>query len=178
MSNQFWISNANSPGQGAGSALASSTTLTDVSPLPQWSFPYYMFAGQRIRVNAYGIFSSGTPSPTLLLAVYYGGASTGTLLGSSGSVSATIGAASWPWDLSFNFNVRTIGSTGTAWGQGKANLGTALTAFATYAVPSSAINPVTINTTALNTLTVAAQWGSSSAGNTITCEDFIVELLN
>lgn len=178
MSNQFWVSNANSPSQGAGSALASSTTLTDISPLPQWVFPYYPYAGQRVRVTAYGVFSSGTPSPTLLLAVYFGGAAAGTSLGNCGSVSALIGAANWPWDLSFNFNVRTIGSSGSAWGQGKANIGTSLAAFASYAVPSTAINPVTINTSTLQTLTVAAQWGSASTSNTITCEDLIVELMN
>jgi hypothetical protein len=37
--------------------------------------------------------------------------------------------------------------------------------------------PVTVNTTTANALTVGAQWGTSSASNTITVEDAYFETL-
>jgi hypothetical protein len=150
--------------------------MTDISPAPQWVFPYYLYAGMRVRVTAYGVFSTAA-TPNLALAVYYGGAAAGTQLATSGNIVAGT-ATNWPWTLSYSFNVRTIGSSGTIWGQGKLDLGTSLTAFSASALPSTAANPVTISTVSLNSLTIAAQWGTSSSSDTITCEDFIVELLN
>lgn len=177
MSNQFWVSNGNSPSQGSGSALASSTTMTDISPAPQWTFPYYLYVGQRVRVTAYGRFSN-TATPNLTLAVYYGGASTGTLLAGTGTVATASGITGVPWDISYNFRVGAIGSSGTITGEGTAGIGTSLTAVTRYPIPNTNANPITISTTSLSTLTVAAQWGTNSSSNTITCEDFIVELMN
>lgn len=176
MSSQFWVSNPNSPSQGSGAALASSTSLTDISPAPQWTLPYYLYAGQRIRLTAYGRFST-TGTPTLLIGFYYGGVA-GTALAATGATTTGSGAASWPWRASYNFRVGAVGSSGSVTGEGSVSLGTSLTAETGIPIPATAANPVTINTTTLQVLTVGAQWGTNSASNTITCEDFIVELLN
>ena len=175
---QFWRSMiGNAVGVGAGTALASSTTLTDISPAPQVVLPAnYLFVGQRIRITAYGIFST-TGTPTLLLGAYYGGVA-GTLLAATAANATGNNAASWPWQLFCDIFVRTTGSSGTVWCNGLVNLGTSLTTFSTpYFVPSSQTQPITINTTTANALTVGAQWGASSASNTITCEDAYFETL-
>src|SRR6185437_431637 len=135
------------PSQGSGAPLASSTSLTDISPAPQWIFPYYLYVGQRVRVTAYGRFST-TGTPTLLIGVYYGGAA-GTALAATGATTTGSGAASWPWRVSYNFRVGAVGSSGTVTGEGSASIGTSLTAETGIPIPSTAANPVTINTTSL-----------------------------
>lgn len=174
---QFWRSVLNSPGVGAGTPLASSTTLTDISPAPQLVLPAnYLFVGQRLRLTAYGIFSS-VSAPTLLLGGYWGGVA-GTAL--AATAANTIGnGTNWPWQLWLDIYVRSVGSSGSVWCNGQAIIATSLTQPATpFFLPSSQTQPVTVNTTTANAITVGAQWGASSASNTITCEDAYVEALS
>jgi hypothetical protein len=173
---QFWRSVLNPVGVGAGTPLASSAALTDISPAPQLVLSAnYLFVGQRLRMTAYGVFSSAS-APTLLLGVYYGGVA-GTAL--AATAANTIGnGTNWPWQLWLDIEVRSIGSSGTVWCNGQAIIGTSLTQPATpYFLPSSQTQPVTINSTTANALTVGAQWGTSSASDTITCEDAYIETL-
>ncbi len=166
----------NAVGVGAGTALASSTTLTDISPAPQVVLPAnYLFLNQRLRITAYGIYSS-TATPTLLLGGYYGGVA-GTLLAATAANAVASGAASYPWQFFLDIYVRTVGSSGTLWCNGRASVGSSLTAYTDYALPSSQTPPITINTTTANALTVGAQWGASSSSNTITVEDAYFETL-
>jgi hypothetical protein len=174
---QFWESILNAPAVGAGTALANSTTLTDVSPAPQLVLPAnYLYPGQRLRMTAYGIYST-TGIPTLILGAYYGGVA-GTAMVVTAANSTPSGAASYPWQFSLNIRVVTTGSSGTLWVAGLASVGSSLTAFAQYALPSSQTQPITVNTTTANALTIGAQWGTVSASNTITCEDLYVEALS
>jgi hypothetical protein len=174
---QFWRSVLNAPGVGAGTPLASSTTLTDISPAPQLVLPAnYLYPGQRLRMTAYGIYST-TGIPTLTLGAYYGGVA-GVALAVTAANTAGSGAASWPWQLYLDIYVRATGSSGTLWCNGYAKVGTTAAAMAEYALPSTQTQPVTVNTTTANALTAGAQWGTSSASNTITCEDLYVEALS
>jgi len=174
---QSWEAVLNVPGEGAGTALASSTTLTDISPAPQLTLPAgYMYICQRLRVIAYGIFST-TGTPTLLIGGYYGGVA-GTALATTGAVTTGSGAANWPWRLQLEIYVRTLGSSGTVWCNGIVFLGTALTTISSLWIPNSQTQPITVDTTAAKALTVGAQWGTNSASNTITCEDMYVEAIS
>lgn len=174
---QSWEAVLNVPGEGAGAALLSSTTLTDISPSPQLTLPAgYMYIGQRLRLIAYGIFST-TGTPTLLLGGYYGGVA-GTALATTGAVTTGSGAASWPWRLQLEIYVRSLGSSGTVWCNGLVTLGTSLTATSLLWIPNSQTQPITVNTTTANALTVGAQWGTSSASNTVTCEDAYIEAIS
>jgi len=174
---QAWRAVLNVPGVGAGTPLASSTTLTDISPAPQLVLPAnYLYIGQRLRLTAYGIYSS-SGTPTLILGGYYGGVA-GTALAATAANAVASGAASDPWQLSLDIFVRTTGSSGTVWCNGLVNVGSSLTGVTTYTIPSSQTQPITINTTTANALTVGAQWSSSSASDTITCEDLYVEALS
>lgn len=176
---QFWRSllpGSTTVGVGAGAAYNTSTTLTDVSPAPQVVIAANsLFVGQRLRVKGYGIFSN-TGTPTLLLGIYYGGVA-GVSLANTGAVTTTTGATSWPFDVELDILVKSVGSTGTVWVNGKVNLGTSLTAMTPLWLPSSQTQPITVNTTTANSLTIGAQWGTSSASNTLTVEDFYAETL-
>jgi hypothetical protein len=171
---QFWESVLNAPGVGAGTPLASSTTLTDISAAPQLVLPAnWLYANQRLRLTAYGIYST-TGAPTLLLGGYYGGVA-GTLLAATAANATATGAASFPWRFYLDIYVRTLGSSGSVWCNGRAEVGSSLTAYTVYALPSSQTQPITINTTTANALTIGAQWGTNSASNAITCEDAYIE---
>jgi hypothetical protein len=174
--NQSWESVINNGANiiSSGSALASSTTLTDISPTPNLTLPAnFLQVGSGLRLTAAGFFSN-TSTPTLLLGFYYGGVA-GTALAATGATTTTTGATSWPWILEWEGVVRTVGSSGTIMGNGKLFLGTSLTVFAPIPIPATAIATVTIDTTTAKAITVGAQWGTNSASNTTTCTKLIVE---
>jgi hypothetical protein len=179
---QFWRTLVgNQVGPGAGTALANTTTLTDISPAPQVVIPAnYLYVGQRLRLTAYGIYSN-TSTPTLLLGVYYGGVA-GTLIAATAANATPSGVTNVPWQVVCDIYVRTVGATGTVWANGTATVFQTLAGGASgnpliYAMPTTQTQPITIATNAANALTVGAAWGSASSSNTITCEDAYVETL-
>lgn len=171
---QFWTSVITSPNYIAdGAALASSTSLTDISPTPNLILPAnYLYPGQCLKVVARGRFST-TATPTLLLGVYYG-AVAGTALGTTGAITTTSGVTNVPWRLELDLVVRTVGSSGTAFSEGCVAGISGTVGVSEVPIPASAPAAVTIDTTAAKALTIGAQWGASSASNTITCHMFKV----
>jgi hypothetical protein len=175
---QFWESAVNSPGLGAGTALSNSTVLTDIGPAPQYVVPAnYLYVGQRWKIRGYGVFSTTTGTPTILVGIYWGGVA-GTAIATTAAIATANSQTNDPWRIECDINVRSVGSTGTVWANGRFELGTSLTALTPYWIPSSQTQPVTISTTTANAWSIGAQWGTANASNTITCEDLIVELLN
>lgn len=175
---QYWNSSIPPFATADGTALNTSTTLTDVSVAPQITFPAnFLELGMRIQLDAELTFSN-TSTPTLLLGFYYGGVA-GSALAASSAVTTTTGAASWPVLMSYRGTVRAVGSSGSIYGQGYLKLGTALTSFTLRPIPEvAASRTVTIDTTTAKAVTVGAQWGTSSASNTITLNSFDVTVLN
>lgn len=158
----------------SGAAYASSTTLTDVSPLPNKTIPAnFLLPGMRIKVRAAVSFST-TATPTLLSGVYYGGVA-GTALAATSAVT-TGTATGWALTLWYEGTVRTIGASGTIMGYGFVDLGTSLTAYSHRPIPETALATVTIDTTTAKAITLGAQWGTNSASNTLTCVDFAAEI--
>jgi hypothetical protein len=160
----------------AGAAYASSVTLTDVSPAPQVILPANLLdVGQILRLKAFGVFST-TAAPTLLLGFYYGLVA-GTALAASGAVATGSGVTNVPWHLEYEGRVRSTGTAGTIMGAGFEYRGTAVNAGGFLPIPITALATVTIDTTTAKALSVGAQWGTSSASNTLTCHHFSVELI-
>lgn len=172
-----WESLLNSPQPvAAGTALATSTTLTDVSQVPQFTLPAnFLQAGSALRFTAFGVFST-TGTPTLLLGVYYGGVA-GVALAATTAITTGSGVTNVPFRLELTTTVRSTGSSGTAMSQGFVDLGTSVSAATHVPLPQIALATVTIDTTAAKALTVGAQWGTSSASNTLTLHGFYVESL-
>lgn len=159
-----------------GTAYASSTTITDVSPLPPIVIPANLLeVGSLLRMSAWGTFSN-TATPTLLLGFYYG-AVAGTALAATSAITTTTGATNWQWRIEYEGRVRSIGSSGTIMGGGWIDLATSLTAVTHRPIPETALATVTIDTTSAKSLTVGATWGTNSASNTLTCKHFDVELV-
>lgn len=172
-----WESLLNSPQPtSAGTALNTSTTLTDISVAPQFVLPAnFLQAGSAMRFTAFGVFST-TATPTLLLGVYYGGVA-GTALATTGAITTGSGVTNVPWRIELTTTIRTTGATGTAISQGFCALGTSVSATSFLPVPNIALATVTVDTTAAKALTLGAQWGTSSASNTVTLHGFQVESL-
>ena len=180
MSVQTWEEVLNSPSPVAsGAALASSVTLTDISPAPQLILPAnYLVPGSRYCVRGEGVFSN-TGTPTLLLGVYIGGVA-GAAIAASGAITTITAATNWTWHIQTMFTVRTVGTTGTIFpGHGFLRMPASLTTFqAEYVIPATAPAAVTVDTTAAKAITIGAQWGTSNAANTITCHGITIERLN
>ncbi len=174
---QYWVAPLPPLHTADGTALASSTTLTDVSPTPPIVLPANLLeAGSEIEIRAHGQFST-TGTPTLLIGVYYGGVA-GVALGASTAITTGSGAAAWPWILEYRGVVRSIGSAGSINGQGRLYLGTSLTAFSVNALPiTAAARTVAVDTTTAKAISVGAQWGTNSASNTLTVNDISVKLV-
>lgn len=158
-----------------GTALATSVTLTDISPAPPIVIPaQFLTPGSEIEIRAMGEFST-TGTPTLLIGVYLGGVA-GVALAATAAITTASGAAAFPWQLDYRGVVRTDGVTGTINGQGRLYLGTSLSVASVNILPiTQALRTVTIDTTAAKSVTIGAQWGTSSASNTITCNDISVK---
>lgn len=174
---QFWSSLLTAPSATAdGSALASSTTLTDISPAPQLTLPAnYLYVGQVLRVHAYGRYST-TGTPTLLLGVYYGGVA-GTAIATTGTIITPSGVTNQTFCLEMTIVCRSVGSSGTVIGIGK-TFGQNAATNSVNMIPATAPSTATIDTTSAKAITLGAQWGTSSASNTITCHVFEVEGLD
>lgn len=169
-----WLSVANHPGQGGGTAYASSTSATDVSPAPQFFSQTWgpMTVGQRWRFTGYAI-ASNTSTPTLNLGVYYGGVA-GTALSTTGTITTTTAMTNWWWKIEVVSEVITIGSSGTIRSFGWVYIPTSATA-TTVQQMSSTAQDVTVNTGSNSALTFGATWGTNSASNTLTCKGWLVE---
>lgn len=171
---QTWVAPIAPVNTSDGTALASSTTLTDISPVPQITIPAnFLVPGSRLEVEASGKFSN-TGTPTLLLGVYWGGVA-GTKLAATGATTTTTAATNWPWRIKANIDVRAIGTSGSFVTTGFVWLATSLTAFSTIPIDAAAVAAVSVDTTTAKTLTIGAQWGTSNASNTTTCVSVMVK---
>lgn len=175
---QFWSALLDSPAYIAdGTALASSTTLTDISPVPTLTFPAnYLYAGQVFRVTAAGRVST-TGTPTLNLGIYYG-AVAGTALATTGAITTTSGVTNVTWRLEGTIVIRTVGATGTAFTTGFVHGISGTVGVSVVPMPAATPAAVTIDTTAAKALTIGATWGTNSASNTITQHQWLIEALN
>lgn len=175
MARQYWCAPIPPLNFAAGTALATSAALTDVSPLPNITVNANVLEeGMVIRLRAFGTFSN-TGTPTLLLGFYYGGIG-GTALAVTSAVTTTTGATNWPFDMEYVGKIRTKGGTGTIMGKGHVEFPTALTTFTARPIPETALATVTIDTTTAKIITVGAQWGTSSSSNTLTCHHLDAEI--
>lgn len=174
MASQFWTSPLNAPAPILdGGPLASSTALTTISPTPDCAIKGgTLTAGQVIRVNAFGRYGT-TGTPTLLLGLYWGGSAGVQLFSGATALTCASSVTNGTWSLEAMLTVRSIGSTGTIIGVGR--IGGVSAASATDHAPATAPAAVTVDTTSVKALVLAAQWGTSNAANTITVHHFSVE---
>ena len=195
MAQQMWVApvNAGAPWQTAsGTALNTAATAT-ISPEgaggtgadPQ-IFSFYQ--GMVVRVAARGIWTSGSTSTNVTLALYVSASGTAA---ASGQSLATTGAVAWPvsvtnfyWELEALVQVRAM-----AQGTGTAALythGRVLLQAATFSTPTGnvAILPMpatngptatSADTTITHTIGLVGTVSQTTGSPSITCTQFLVE---
>jgi hypothetical protein len=168
-----------------GSAVNTFTTAKDVSPTPlPVSYANELKVGTKIQLEAVGEYST-TGVPTFRLGFAYGITSiggllsTGVELAASDLVATASGAAAWGWHINYFGIVTAVGSTGVIYGSGFIDLASSLIAAATKPIPvTAAARSKTIDTTAMKTWHVFAEFGTSSASNQVIVDYFSVKIEN
>lgn len=179
MANNTWSNLLDPHHVARGTAKASFTTFADISPTPLPNTKGdELKLGSKIQVEAWGEYSSLTGA-ALQIGVWYG-ATTSNWLMAAFTTGTT--PAAWFWHLNAWFTCTAVSSTaGTLDGGGLVDIGSSLTASnAAQVFPATAAARVlnTLDTTTTKSWGVGAQWGASSASNTITCYGLNVQVLN
>ena len=152
---------------------AAETTLLGAAILGTLTLPanYMDLSGRTIRVTASGYFSA-TGTPTLNIKLKLG--SVTLMITGAVALSGTI--ADHHWEMSALFTVSAVGAAGTVLGQG--NFAYDNAAHAGIAEGMVMIAAATIDMTAAQAIDLTATWGAAAAGNTITCTNYVVEVLS
>ena len=174
MPSQSWVAVIPPSQPAAGAAFNTFTVATDISPTPAIVLPAnFLNSGSVLRWTAYGVFST-TVTPTLAISVQYGA----TVLAISGTITTASGVTNVPWRIEGTTHVGvTAAAASPTRTQGTLYLGTAVSTIAVSPIPATALATVNIDTTTASKLSVFATWGTSSASNTITCWELLVESL-
>lgn len=126
--------------------------------------------GSVIRIKLFGVYSTALVAPTLAIKVKVGG----TLVLTTGTISTLVGSdTNVGWTLEGALVVTAIGASGTLECQGLAELDTAATTGLLVNMTNTAAVG-SIDTTVGEAITVTATWGTSSASNTITLRQMLV----
>jgi len=146
--------------------VASTVALT---PLQTCTIPANDIGAQTFYVDVIGIASS-TATPTLTVGLYLDSILIGGIAPLTGSANILN-----TWTFKAFFTGETAGTTGTISG--------ALPIFSNSGTPGQVLpnvptNPITIDTTVSHVLQLKAQWGTSSASNTITSQAMTVYRVN
>lgn len=185
MSRQYWEETlAWATADGATIATTASETIIfpDVT-IPAW----FMADGRVLRLRAWGRYGS-TATPTLTFRVRWGGVA-GTVLAASGAVTVGATVTAGIWNLEAIIQTRANGASGSLFAMGLANVaddavqavGSATNAPAQSFLGSAGVATpaaVTADLTIDKLLSLTAQWGTSSASNTLTGHIYTVEALN
>lgn len=157
----------------AGTAAA----LSDISPLPLRNLGQVSpVPGSCIRINASGSVTSSSATPTCILGLYLGtqgSIGTAAVLAATPALAISASAASWPWIIDWEGEIRAIGSTGSMVGQGTVTWGgnTGLAAdMANFPMPVTAAGRVVaVNFLATCQLMIGVTLSSVTGAPSVTC---------
>ncbi|MBK8139262.1 MAG: hypothetical protein IPK52_26165 [Chloroflexi bacterium] len=129
-----------------------------------------MTAGRTLRVKAAGFYSTDASSAgTLQFRVKLGSIP----IVASATFSATDGVSNGAWSLDADITCRTVGGSGTVFGQGYVRLWDG--AAVAIAHQMIATSTSTIDTTASQAVGLTAQWGTADTDNTLTITNLLIE---
>ena len=158
--------------QTASATVASSTTETTIIGTGTGSLTLpanYFTAGKTITFQMYGTIGS-ILTPTLRIKAKLG---TVTLIDTTAATLTTITGTNL-FSTEGMITCRSTGATGAFIGQGLALYYTGVSGLAGIASPSTATSAV--DTTVAQTFDITVTWGTSSASNTITSTNFVVDV--
>lgn len=173
-----------------GIAYKSEKTIKDISPggkefgalkIPE----NFLQPGMVLRYTASGWYSTKTAEkPTFIMGIYYGGVSAAKPLAITRTIETSLGVSKQAWNLQAISRVTAGGEkgkiatagfiTGLQTPAGSTTLSTSVTQFA----EEKEANEVEVNLNKAEILTLGGTWGTESAENTLTCVNWLVELLS
>lgn len=158
-------------GGGAADVIASTSSLTAFAA--SYSIPANrLLVGSVIEVELFGILSTDPVPPTLLVAIKVG---TLVFVGTA-AVTMTAGLTNLGWSARGNIRVLSLGGSGTAEAHGEAHLPTSSTTL--QGVPAWNTAALSLDTTIIQVLQPYAQWGTSSASNSIALHTMTVKIFD
>lgn len=147
-------------------STASETTLMGAASGGITTLPADFYKAYTIlKVQARG-YVSNTGTPTLRMKFKHGA----TILVDTTAITTASGLSNTGWEFKCEIVCRGTGGSGTVMAQGDFNI-------SSNHYPMVNTSTSTIDTTATQAMGFTAQWGTSSASNTITCEQLIIEVL-
>lgn len=126
----------------------------------------FFSVGKTLRIKVMGVISN-TGTPTINVRMKLGS----TTICASGDVTTPASLSNHLFSAEILLTCRTVGVTGTVFGQGSVQLGGTLSQ-----MPATAA--ATVDTTGTLAVNVTAQWGAADPANTISVTNAIVEKLN
>lgn len=180
MSRQYWVQAVPPFHTADATAVTASGALTELTPVPQVQIPAGLlgeFAGARLEIHAWGVYTTTGTQGTITFGLYSG--TIGQAIGSAVAL-ATSAATTWVasqtnriWRITGNVTIRSIGASGT----GVAVLeGSNFSSGTTDMAATSAGGTFTVDTTAARYINLGVTL--SVASQSITCRDFGVRLVN
>jgi len=152
-------------------------TLADISPARAFD-PDDVDLGTIVRINARGEYTCGSTATNAVLGIYFGGATANKPLAGVTAQAMTISQTSIPWWLSYEGEVRALGSSGSIQGSGFLIWPSGLTAATVILIPSTlALRTVTIDTTTRQPITIAGSVSQVTGAPTIKAYSLTVETL-
>ena len=130
----------------------------------------FLVAGKTIRIRAEGHIAN-LLTPTLRLRINLGS----TLITDTGAQTLSAITGTMRFIFESLITCRTTGAGGTVFSQGEFRYFTS--AVAMVGNDAVATAATTLDTTASNAIDFTATWGTASSSNTITCTNFIIEVL-
>ena len=176
-----WVAPANNTSSQlgvAGTAVTAASTVT-LSPSSATAPGYILpggtlYVGMAIRITASGIMSLSSTTNNLTFNTLYGT----TVTGSTGALAQIVSTAP-SWFLVALITCRSIGTSGTLWTGGNISGITAAAPQSTSRIDSNAFGTpalTTVDTTASSTIALQCIL-SASTSVSVTCEQFLVELI-
>lgn len=161
--------------QTADRTIADSTSETTMfgSGVGTLTLPANFFvAGKTIHVELRGHNSTIPAAGNLTFKVYLGA----TQIIASATNAAGNGYTNRGWGIVFDITCRSTGASGTVFGQGLVTRSSSSSTLDGWDMVAT--SATTINTTGSLAINVTAQWSTADAGNTITCTNATVSVLN
>ena len=125
--------------------------------------------GRVYRITAQGVYGTQSTPGNLTLRVKLGS----TTIGATPTAAPTGSLTNQGWRVELQFTCVTAGASGTIESQGNAMLYSNTTTAQTRMISNT--STVTVDTTTAQTLQLSAQWATSSATNTITMRQLVVD---
>jgi hypothetical protein len=181
-----WVSPANNTSWSSGAAgttLATAATLA-ISPSTTTAPDYtlaggVLYPGMVIRFTAAGIWTCGSTATNATFALMYGGTG-GTVLATSGAVAMLASQTHVSWYINAILSCRSAGSSGTVWTTGQASGIVAAAPMSDSRMDSAVFGTpavATINTTTASALVLNGTLSQITGSPTITCEQWLIELI-